>query len=107
MDVAGFIKNKIRAYRPVRRTDDAPGLVLYRQLRRAENELVEARECLNRKIAAQQDMLPSDIDRLRRDVAQLEEEYQSAQMNVRAYFYQEICPVSRPHGELTAGHPAQ
>ncbi len=107
MNAVRFIKNKICAFRHTRSTDTAADLALYRQLRRTENRLHEARECLGRKLAAQQDMTSPDIEHLRREVARLETEYQSAQMNVRAYFYLQSCPGSLMEGETPAGHTAQ
>lgn len=137
MNVVRFIINKMNACRPVRSTEETPDLALYRQLRRTENKLHEARECLNRKLASQQKIVhtcasgvqsgevsqyartpaeeqatglsapQSDIEHLRHEVARLEAEYQNAQMKVRAYFYLETCPGSLPQNELTAGHPAQ
>jgi DNA repair exonuclease SbcCD ATPase subunit len=106
MNALNFIQNKMRACIRTRGTDSSAELALYRRLRHAENELHEARESLNRTLAAQQDTTGPDIENLQREVARLEAEYQSAQKNVRAYFYLQACPGGLMESETAAGHPA-
>ena len=131
MNIVQFIRERIKA----REGKCAPGgqdLVLYRQLRRTESKLFEARENLNRiedvreKIAAehariaqncdeprQQDMGPQ-LDELQKKIAcmkseilRLETEYKQVQMNARTYFYIETYPGHLPESGVTAGQPAQ
>ncbi len=121
MNIVNIIKNRIygRACRNSR--NESQDLFLYRELRRAENNLHVAREGLSSALALHAtcthdggiaSACPGDaaghgIERLKNDVTRCEAEYQHAQMNVRSYFYLLPCSGRLCENDAPAGHPAQ
>jgi len=47
MQLIQFLRSKVSSYEPCRVNSEAQDLALYRQLRRAENKLYAARDCLD------------------------------------------------------------
>jgi len=121
MNVIKFIKSKMFANRRALISDNAQDLLLYRQLRDAENKLHKTRESLQQRLAlrnitgnevrhpvsATEPGPIEEIECLRREVLQREADYQRAQLHVRAYFYSEACCGPAPESGLAAGQPAQ
>ena len=122
MNIVQSIRNRMRS--SSRAVADEQDLVLYRQLRSAENKLHDTRVLLGRMqearrkalaedVPARQDSacqleeLQKEIASVENDVSRLEAEYQHAQMNVRAYFYLGTSVGPRPEAGLMAAQSAQ
>jgi uncharacterized small protein (DUF1192 family) len=131
MNIVQCIRDRIQA-RACKGASGGQDLVLYRQLRRTESKLFEARESLGRMMALQKQALaeharikqacddprqqnmglqPDELQKkiacMSSDINRLEAEYKQVQMNVRTYFYLETYPGHLPEGGVTAGQPAQ
>ena len=130
MNIVQCIRNRMCMNK--RAVHDEQDLILYRQLRCAENKLYDARALLaglleskrtmqaahvstrhNDDASAQQERdcrleeLQKKIASMESDISRLEADYQQAHMNARTYFYLETSPGPHVQGEAAAGQPAQ
>jgi len=118
MKAVQYIRSRIRTLARQKDTSAEQDLVLYRQLRQAENKIYASRDLLDsiveshrkavaaKESAQQVQELQNKIHSLEKDIGRLETEYQCAQMNVRTYFYLQPCSDRLPEAEAAAGQPA-